>query len=167
MTARLYAGAAALALFAGMAHADGHLVFPVGEGDFNWDSYNEIAEKYDLSGQTVEITGAWTGNEKEKVDAVFDYFEMATGATVNYSGSDSFEQDIVISTRSGSAPNLAAFPQPGLAADLASQGLLTPLPDGSEAWVADNFAAGQSWVCLLYTSPSPRDQRGSRMPSSA
>ena len=23
------------------------------------------------------------------------------------------------------------------------------------------------WNCLLYTSPSPRDQRGSRMPSSA
>ena len=25
----------------------------------------------------------------------------------------------------------------------------------------------QDKVCLLYTSPSPRDQRGSRMPSSA
>ena len=25
----------------------------------------------------------------------------------------------------------------------------------------------QFWFCLLYTSPSPRDQRGSRMPSSA
>ena len=25
----------------------------------------------------------------------------------------------------------------------------------------------QDWGCLLYTSPSPRDQRGSRMPSSA
>ena len=25
----------------------------------------------------------------------------------------------------------------------------------------------QSNICLLYTSPSPRDQRGSRMPSSA
>ena len=24
-----------------------------------------------------------------------------------------------------------------------------------------------SGICLLYTSPSPRDQRGSRMPSSA
>ena len=24
-----------------------------------------------------------------------------------------------------------------------------------------------AWLCLLYTSPSPRDQRGSRMPSSA
>ena len=26
---------------------------------------------------------------------------------------------------------------------------------------------GLTWACLLYTSPSPRDQRGSRMPSSA
>ena len=26
---------------------------------------------------------------------------------------------------------------------------------------------GQEIYCLLYTSPSPRDQRGSRMPSSA
>ena len=26
---------------------------------------------------------------------------------------------------------------------------------------------GNSKTCLLYTSPSPRDQRGSRMPSSA
>ena len=25
----------------------------------------------------------------------------------------------------------------------------------------------EHWYCLLYTSPSPRDQRGSRMPSSA
>ena len=28
-------------------------------------------------------------------------------------------------------------------------------------------AMGEYFVCLLYTSPSPRDQRGSRMPSSA
>ena len=27
--------------------------------------------------------------------------------------------------------------------------------------------SGKPTVCLLYTSPSPRDQRGSRMPSSA
>ena len=29
------------------------------------------------------------------------------------------------------------------------------------------LAGGQNTFCLLYTSPSPRDQRGSRMPSSA
>ena len=28
-------------------------------------------------------------------------------------------------------------------------------------------AIGKEYTCLLYTSPSPRDQRGSRMPSSA
>ena len=32
-----------------------------------------------------------------------------------------------------------------------------PLPEGID-WIC---------ICLLYTSPSPRDQRGSRMPSSA
>ncbi|MGR3269799.1 carbohydrate ABC transporter substrate-binding protein [Thalassococcus profundi] len=150
----LYVSAAALALSAGGALAQSDLPFAVGEGAFDWDSYTGFAEQYDLSGATVEITGPWTGNEKEKVDQVFRYFEEATGADVNYSGSDSFEQDIVISTRAGSAPNLAVFPQPGLAADLASQGLLTPLPDGTAEWVAENYAAGQSWVDLAtYEGP--------------
>ena len=27
--------------------------------------------------------------------------------------------------------------------------------------------SGQAWICLLYTSPSPRDRSVSRMPSSA
>ena len=31
----------------------------------------------------------------------------------------------------------------------------------------DGYPLGQERNCLLYTSPSPRDQRGSRMPSSA
>ena len=37
-------------------------------------------------------------------------------------------------------------------------------------WIVDedgSFALTDSLRCLLYTSPSPRDQRGSRMPSSA
>ena len=29
------------------------------------------------------------------------------------------------------------------------------------------YSTHRNWICLLYTSPSPRDQRGSRMPSSA
>ena len=33
--------------------------------------------------------------------------------------------------------------------------------------VATPWLAGKPQPCLLYTSPSPRDQRGSRMPSSA
>ena len=38
--------------------------------------------------------------------------------------------------------------------------------DGSE-FVNEAFSSGATYACLLYTSPSPRDQRGSRMPSSA
>ena len=43
--------------------------------------------------------------------------------------------------------------------------------DATDATDADVIATGELWPplrdCLLYTSPSPRDQRGSRMPSSA
>ena len=35
------------------------------------------------------------------------------------------------------------------------------------AVVSGQVVMKQSTACLLYTSPSPRDQRGSRMPSSA
>ena len=37
----------------------------------------------------------------------------------------------------------------------------------SRQYAVKNGVAGYSKTCLLYTSPSPRDQRGSRMPSSA
>ena len=40
--------------------------------------------------------------------------------------------------------------------------------DGHGGWYKDGeFVAKTDKGCLLYTSPSPRDQRGSRMPSSA
>ena len=46
-----------------------------------------------------------------------------------------------------------------------------PHPDaadsGSAAPAQDAEAAVQQGTCLLYTSPSPRDKRQSRMPSSA
>ncbi|MEX3015565.1 ABC transporter substrate-binding protein [Gymnodinialimonas hymeniacidonis] len=144
------ASAAALALSASGALADGHInhVFAVGEGDFNWDSYNTFADGFDLSGETVTITGPWTGADAELVNSVLDYFESATGAVVEYSGSDSFEQDIVIATQADSAPNVAVFPQPGLIADLASRGELTPLSEDTANWIRDNYAAGESWVSL-------------------
>ncbi|WP_306044874.1 ABC transporter substrate-binding protein [Nioella sp. MMSF_3534] len=154
MKKSLLAGAAALALTAGMAQADGHMMFAPGEGEFNWDSFTAFADGNDLSGQTLSITGPWIGPDAELVESILAYFEEATGATVNYSGSDSFEQDIVIATQAGSAPNIAVFPQPGLAADMASRGLLTPLADGTADWVSANYAAGDSWVDLgTYAGP--------------
>ena len=37
---------------------------------------------------------------------------------------------------------------------------------GGYTYARMTFTAGQYYTCLLYTSPSPRDQRGSRMPAS-
>ena len=37
----------------------------------------------------------------------------------------------------------------------------------SEILDPDEMVTPVTYICLLYTSPSPRDQRGSRMPSSA
>ena len=158
MKKHLWAGVAAGAVIAGSAHAQG-LPFTPGEGAFNWASLDAFAAEHDLAGETIEITGPWTGRDAELVESVMAYFEQATGATVNYSGSDSFEQDIVIAARAGSAPNLAVFPQPGLAEDMAGQGLLTPLPEGSAEWMQENYAAGQSWVDLgTYADANGDDQ---------
>ena len=144
----LFAGAAVLALSSGSALADGHLMFAPGEGGFNWDSFEAFAAGHDYSGQTLTLTGPWTGPDTKMWLSVLDYFAAATGAAVQYSGSDSFEQDIVIAAQANSAPNIAIFPQPGLAADMAARGFLTPLAEGTAAWVADNYAAGRSWVDL-------------------
>ncbi|ARE42327.1 Alpha-glucosides-binding periplasmic protein AglE precursor (plasmid) [Rhodovulum sp. P5] len=141
------AGAAALALVFDSAAAQ-DLIFPPGEDDrFNWQSYEAFAAE-DLSGQALTITGPWTGADKALVDSMIAYFEAATGAEVDYSGSDSFEQDIVIAAQAGSAPNMAVFPQPGLAADMARRGFLAPLGADTADWVRENYAAGESWVDL-------------------
>lgn len=154
MRANGMAGAAALVLCVGTAQAQA-LKFPPGEGDaFTWDSYEGFADAHDLSGRTLSITGPWIGPDKLLVESVLAYFEAATGAEVAYSGSDSFEQDIVIAARAGSAPDIAVFPQPGLAADMAARGFLSPLGQDTADWVRENYAAGESWVDLgTYEGP--------------
>ncbi len=115
----VFAGAAAIAMAGGMATAE-----------------------------QITILGPWLGPDQENVEAVLAAFAEATGHDVRYAGSDSFEQQIMVDAEAGSAPNIAVFPQPGLAADMASRGFLTPLADGTGDWVRENYAAGQSWVDL-------------------
>ncbi len=112
-----------------------------------------------LSGQTVTIAGPWLTADEESFEAVTSYFEKATGAKVEYAGSDSFEQQIVIDIKAGSPPNLAAFPQPGLAANMAAIGGLVPLGGATANWVKSNYAAGPSWVDLgTYPDKSGNDK---------
>ncbi|MEL7233868.1 MAG: extracellular solute-binding protein, partial [Chloroflexota bacterium] len=122
------------------------LLFPIGEDDtFSWDSldaFNDI----DLSGEEVTVAGPWLTADQDSFENVIAYFEEATGADIVYSGSDGFEQQIIIDIEAGSPPNIAAFPQPGLAANVAAGGGLVPLGDDFRDFTLENYAAGESWV---------------------
>ena len=98
--------------------------------------------------EDITVFGTWLSPEAEIVEEIFDIFEERTGHNVSYVGSDSFEQQVLIDAEAGSAPNISIFPQPGLAADMASRGFLTPLKAGTGDWIRENYAAGQSWVDL-------------------
>ncbi len=129
MKHQLFAGVAVLALTGGMA----------------------VAEQ-------VTVFGPWLGPDQENVEAVLAEFARQTGNDVRYVGSDSFEQQIMVDAEAGSAANISVFPQPGLAADMAARGFLSPLPDGTADWVRENYAAGQSWVDLgTYKGPDGKD----------
>ena len=118
-----------LLLFNSSANAGGHYTGP------------------DLSGQKVTISGPWLAPEDGYMREIASIFEKATGATVEYGGSDSFEQQIVIDIKAGSPADIAIFPQPGLAANMAAIGGLKPLSNDVKQAVMDNYAAGQS--CYL------------------
>ncbi|MFV2035038.1 MAG: ABC transporter substrate-binding protein, partial [Halocynthiibacter sp.] len=135
MKLTLLTGAATLALSTGMALAGS-----------------------DLSGEQITVFGPWLGPDQENVEAVLAEFEKQSGADVRYVGSDSFEQQIRVDVEAGSAPNIAVFPQPGLAAGMAADGFLTPLADDTGDWIRENYPAGQSWVDLgTYAGPDGSD----------
>ncbi len=144
----LAATAIGLVLAAGAAGAK-DLKFPIdGDARFNWQSYHDFADKYDLTGQDFTIFTPWVAADGELVESMLAYFAEATGANVQHTGSNSFEQQVVIDTQAGSPANISVFPQPGLAADIASKGYLSPLDDATKQWIIDNYGAGQSWVDL-------------------
>ena len=141
-------GGILLALSVGSAHADERMRFEPGEGDFDWASLEAFAASHDYSGQRVTVAGPFLSSAADAFEAVLDHFAEATGADVRHTGSDAFEQQIMIDAEAGSAPNVAVFPQPGLACDMAERGFLTPLSEDTGAWIEKNYAAGASWAEL-------------------
>ena len=109
--------------------------------------------------EQLTVFGPWLGPDQENVEKVLADFAERSGHDVSYVGSDSFEQQILIDAEAGSAPNVAVFPQPGLASDMAGRGFLTPLRDGTGDWITENYAAGPSWVALgTYGDENGADQ---------
>ncbi len=127
---------------------DQDLAFPIGEGPFSWDSLQQFADAHqDLQGQTLTIWDPWnTPGDAAQWETVWRYFEYATGVTVQANSSPNYEEQARIDIAAGSPSNILILPQPGLLADFAAQGALTPLGDDMTQWVIDNYAAGDSWV---------------------
>lgn len=154
MKTKFLVSAAALALFAGAAAAQDLKFAPGSEPErFHWDSF-EALKATDLSGQTLNVMGPWTGPDQDLVLSVFAYFEAATGAKINYTGSNSSEQDIQIAVDGGTPPDVGISPQPGKVADYAKAGKVKALPAEVADWIKANYAAGDSWVSI-YSAAGP------------
>jgi alpha-glucoside transport system substrate-binding protein len=157
MHKHLLAGVSALAIAVTSAASAQELRFPKGEGAFSWGALEEFAASHTgLEGQTLTIWSPWReGGDQEMFESVIDYFEDATGVTVQHGSSENYEQQAQIDAAAGSSANVTMLPQPGLLADMASKGYLTPLGDDMKARLENEFAAGSSFVSLgTYNDPS-------------
>jgi alpha-glucoside transport system substrate-binding protein len=157
----LVAGVSAIALIVSSGALAQELKYPKGEGAFSWDALQEFADTHTgLEGQTLTIWGPWReGGDQEILESILPYFTDATGITVEYGSSENYEQQAQIDAAAGSSANITFLPQPGLLADMASKGYLTPLGDDMRARVENEFAAGSSFVALgTYNDPDGNAQ---------
>ena len=122
------------------------------------DTPSALGDMGNFAGEVITIAGSMQGKDEANLMATVSCFEKATGAVVKYSGSRDFAALIVADLQSNNAPNIAIFPQPGLAGDMAAEGYLSPLGDDLASWMASNYGAGQSWVDLgTYTGADGSD----------
>lgn len=127
-------------LLAACAGDDGDQQAPDDEGV-------DTGEYPDLSGESFEVTAAWTGGEEERFREVLDGFEDATGASVDYSAHGD-EPTAVLGPRvqGGDPPTVSLIAQPGVIRDFQEQGALVPLDQEASEQVEDNF--DESWAEL-------------------
>jgi len=95
----------------------------------------------DLSGARLEVIATWSGAEQENFRAVLDEFSRRTHATVNYT-SGGTDIALLVNSRlaGGEPPDIAFLPQPGVVAELARRGVLTPIMGAAEAAVRRNYS---------------------------
>jgi alpha-glucoside transport system substrate-binding protein len=146
----LLAGVSAIALVMSASANAQDLKFPKGEGAFSWQSLEDFKTAHPgLEGQSLRIWNAWyPEGDKAQWESVLAYFTEATGVKVENGSTPNYEEIARADIAAGSPPNILILPQPGLLADFAKQGALTPLGEEVTQWVTDNYSAGSSWAAL-------------------
>jgi len=111
------------------------------------ESSPPAGQNRDLAGKTVEVAATWSGTEQENFQAVLDAFAAKTGATVKYTAGGN-DLPVLLNSRiaGGSPPDIALIPQPGVVAELAGRGALTPLAGEAAAAVKANYS--EAWQQL-------------------
>jgi alpha-glucoside transport system substrate-binding protein len=108
---------------------------------------NPWTDGQDLSGTTVNIFGAFVDEDANRFNASMVPFEEATGIDIEYEGSGDFETLITVRSEGGSPPDIAVFPQPGLARDLVNGGYVEDVSD----WLGMDYLSEQyneAWLDL-------------------
>ncbi len=101
----------------------------------------------DFSGQTLNVSAAWSGAEQTNFEAVLKKFSDETGAKINYTSfGDQASTTLGTQIAGGNPPNVAVISQPALLNQLATAGNLKPLSAATSAEVAKNYS--QSWIDL-------------------
>ena len=109
-------------------------------------SFSAVASGHwpDLSGESIEVTGVWTGNSQSYFEEVLGRFSELTGAEVTYSPvGENMATVLGTQIEGGNPPDIAMLPQPGLLQELANDGDVVPIEDEVGELVDQNYA--QVW----------------------
>ncbi|NJP68566.1 ABC transporter substrate-binding protein [Streptomyces spiramenti] len=130
--------AAALVLTACGSDDDGG-----GSGSGGGGDSDSALDLPDLSGETLEVAGVWTGAEQSNFMAAIADFEDQTGATVNFVPTgDNLATFIGQKIDGGAAPDVALVAQVGVVHEFAERGWLAPVGDLAQEQLAANYDQG-------------------------
>ena len=148
--------------------------------DLNLDDFDLEGSSSDLSMNDPDGTGGGVSDQAADDDSVEleelfgpdDDFDFSKKEEVNLNFDDHLETSATVAAEAGLELNDSLGHDAGLDLESAGDSALDGVgvdsdADGLVAPVADAVADAADAVCLLYTSPSPRDRQKSRMPSSA
>ncbi|MDM8528714.1 ABC transporter substrate-binding protein [Anaerolineales bacterium HSG24] len=120
---------------------------PTTEGPTNAPAGGFLERAYagEFAGTTVVVDGVPTDEDEVKFLKGLELFEETTGIEIKYIGSKEFEASIAVRVDAGDAPDIAAFPQPGLLASFVRQGkVIDPTSWISDEWLTQQY--NQSWL---------------------
>ena len=110
------------------------------DGEGAGDTTAETTTEEESVSGTISVLAVWTGAEGEAFQAVLDGFTEANpDVTVNYQSANDPATVLSTSVEGGNPPDVAALPSPGIMADFAGRGALTPI-DFARETIEENYA---------------------------